>query len=393
MEGAASRAQDWLALSTALAQPVNSDWTASGGLAVKLRGVLPADSPAAQWLGTMDLLNLELSPAYINQPVRFPNAHIEFAALQRTVTLSAAEAFGTAWHGTISRKNSDKEWTFDLSADHIDAADLDRWLGPRARPGFLARLTGSNIAVTSAAPSDAVVTQISARGRLRAAAIDVSPMHLEKFDGEAELSGRAVRIRKAQADFFAGKISGSFDARLLPDPSYEFQGRFDRVDLEKLARAVPFLNTRIGGNASATLALSAHGVGRQDLIASMRGQGTLDGRNVMLRGFNFSSIFAGNNSSDAPELFTSVQGDYRIQNKGIDLTSLALENSRGRLQAEGHIDFSHALNMPVHSVALKTAASSAYTPSPGFLLGGTVENPRLVLPSAAPKPPARPASR
>ncbi len=393
VEGAVSRTQDWLALSSALAQPVNSDWTASGGLQVKLSEVLRADSASAQWLGTMDFLGLDLSPAYINQPVRFPNAHIEFTAMKRTITLSSAEAFGTAWHGSISRKNSEKEWTFDLSADHIEASDLDRWLGPRARPGFLARLTGSSTSAASDAPPDALVTKITASGRLRVAAIDVLPIHIEKFDAQAELSGRTFHIRKAQADFFGGKISGAFDARLLPDTFYEDQGRFDGVDLEKLGRAVPFLDARIGGNASATLALSAHGIGRQDLIASMLGQGTLNGRNVALRGFNFSRMFAGNNPGDAPDIFTSLQGEYRIQNKGIDLMSLALENSSGRVQAEGHIDFSHALNIPVHSVALNAAASATSIPSPSFLLGGTVENPRLVLPSAAPKPPARSATR
>src|SRR5580704_6073820 len=158
-------------------------------------------------------------------------------------------------------------------------------------------------------------------------------MHLEQLDGQAELAGRAIRIRNAQADFFGGKVSGSLDAQLLPNPSYEFQGRFDRVDLAQLGRAMPFLDTRIGGNASATLALSAHGIGRQDLIASMQGQGTLNARNVALRGFNFSSMFARDNPSDAPDIFSSVQGDYRIQNRGIDLTSLLLDNSRGRLEA------------------------------------------------------------
>ena len=70
IEGATSRTQDWLALSGALAQPVNSGWTAAGGLAVKMRGAQLAESSAAPWLGTMDFLGLTLSPAYVNQPLR-----------------------------------------------------------------------------------------------------------------------------------------------------------------------------------------------------------------------------------------------------------------------------------------------------------------------------------
>ena len=35
------------------------------------------------------------------------------------------------------------KWNFQLHADHLDAADLDRWMGPRARPGWLQRLLPS----------------------------------------------------------------------------------------------------------------------------------------------------------------------------------------------------------------------------------------------------------
>ncbi len=393
IEGATSRVQDWLALSGALAQPINSGWTAAGGLAVKMRGVHRAESPAIPWLGTMDFLGLILSPAYVNQPLRLAKAHVEFAPLQRTVTLSAAEAFGAVWHGSIVRKYSDKQWAFDLAADHLDAADLDRWLGPRARPGFLARFTGSNSAANAAPLADAVVTRLAARGRLRAGVIAIPPMRIEQFDGEAELAGRTVRIRNAQADFFGGKISGSLDARLLPDPSYEFQGRFDRVDLAQMGRAVSFLNNRIGGNASATLTLSAHGIGRQDLIGSMEGQGTLNGRNVALRGSNLSAVFPGDNPDTASDLFASVQGLYRIQNRGIDLANFVMDNSRGRLEAEGRIDFSHALNIRVHPSIFQAATAPASALPPSFLLSGTIETPKLVLPPAVSRPPARSSSR
>jgi len=393
IDGATPRMEDWLAVTRAVAQPVNSGWTAAGRLAVKMRGVHLAVSPPAPWIGTMDFLGLTLSPAYVNQSVRLPKAHVEFAPSQRTITISAAEAFGAVWHGSIARKYSDKQWTFDLSADHLDAAEMDRWLGPRARPGFLARFTGSNATVSAAPLADGVVTRLAARGRLRAGMIDIPPMQIEQFDGEAELAGRTIRIRKAQADFFGGKISGSFDAQLLPDPSYAFQGRFDRVDLAQLGRAVPFLNSRIGGNVSAALTLSAHGIGRQDLIGSMQGQGTLTGRNAVLTGLDLSSVFPGDNPDAAPDTFSSVQGTYRIQNKGIDLADFVLDNSRGRLGAEGRIDFSHSLNIRVRPSIFQAATAPASASPPSFLLGGTIETPKLLLPPAAPKPSARSSSR
>jgi hypothetical protein len=395
MEGATPSVQDWLGLTAALAQPINnSGWTAAGGLAVKVRGVHRAESPAVPWIGTMDFLGLTVSPAYINQPLRLARAHVEFAPLQRTVTLSAAEAFGAVWHGSITRKYSDQQWALDLAADHLDAAELDRWLGPRARPGFLARFTGSSPAATTAAPvAAAVATRLAARGRLRVGSIGIPPMRLEQFDGEAELAGRTLRIRKAQADFFGGKISGSLDAQLLPDPSYAFQGRFDRVDLAQLGRAVPFLDSRIAGSVSATLTLATHGVGRQDLIASMQGQGTLNGKNVELRRSNLSAVFSGAIPDNAPDLFASIQGMYRIQNRAIDLADFVMDHSRGRLEADGRIDFNHALNIRLHPSIFQAATTSASASPPTFLLSGSIETPKLVFPSADAKPVVHLSSR
>jgi hypothetical protein len=393
IEGATPRAEEWLALSAALARPINSGWTAAGGFAVKMHGTHRGESAAPPWLGTMDFLGLVLSPAYINQPVRLPRTHVEFTSVQRTITLSSAEAFGAVWRGSIVRKDSDKQWIFDLTADHLDAAKLDQWLGPRARPGFLARLTGSGSTVDAAPLSGAAVTRLVARGRLRAGAIDVAPMRLGNFDGEAEISGRTIFIRRGQADFFGGKISGSLEAQLQPDPSYEFLGRFDRVDIVQLAGAVPFLDGRVAGNASATLTLSAHGVGRQDLVSSMTGEGTLNAKNTSLRGLDLSSVFPGGSPDPAPDLFASVQGTYRIQNKGVDLKNLLLDNSSGSLQAEGRIDFSHALNIRVHPSIFQAATVPASTSPPNFLLGGTIEAPRLVQATAIPKPAARASSR
>jgi hypothetical protein len=398
VEGATGRAQDWLALTAALAQPVNSGWTAAGGVAMKMRGERRADSSAPPWIGTVDFLGLTLNPSYVNQPLVFPKAHVEFAAARRTITLSSAVAFGATWRGSIARKVSDSHWSFDLTADSLDAVELDRWLGPRARPGFLARMIGSDPGGSdspsaTAQLADAFVTRLTARGRLRAGAIALRPMHIEKFDGQAELDGRTIRIRDAQGDFFGGKISGALDAQLLPNPSYEFQARFDRVDLALLGRSVPSLNGRIAGIASATLALSAHGIGRQDLIDSMEGQGTLNGKNVSLRGIDRSSAAAGTGAPALPDAFASLQGAYRVRNKSVDFVDFVLQGSEGRLEADGRVDFSHALNIRIHPSSIDSAPKPVADSPPSFLLGGTIESPNLFLASAATKPPARSGSR
>jgi hypothetical protein len=125
----------------------------------------------------------------------------------------------------------------------------------------------------------------------------------------------------------------------------------------------------------------------------MQGQGTLTGRNTALTGLDLSAVFPGDNPDAAPDTFSTVQGMYRIQNKGIDLANFVLDNSRGRLEAEGRIDFSHALNIRVRPSIFQAATAPASASPPSFLLGGTIETPKLILPPAILKPAARANSR
>jgi hypothetical protein len=389
IEGGTSRIEDWLALSQALAQPLNSGWTAAGGLAMNMRGVHQTGSPATLWLGTVDFHGLTATPPFVNQPLRFPRTHIEFAQSQRTITLFAAGAFGATWRGTVVRKDAEAQWTFDLSADHLDASELDRWMGPRARPGLLARFRGLGKPAADTSERDAAIARMAARGRLRVAEIVLAPLRLERFDGEAELAGRAITIRKAQADFFGGKVAGGFDAQLLADPSYRFQGSFDRVDLARLGHAVPSLNNRISGTASATITLAAHGVGRENLVRSMEGDGRMDARNAELRGLDLASLIPGGNQDSPPGRFASAKGSFHIGSGGIETSDFVLDNSQDRFEAEGRIDFSHTLNFRIHSSMSHATTSPANASPLSFLLSGTVEAPKLVLSSPAPKAAAR----
>jgi hypothetical protein len=397
IEGATPRVQDWLGLSATLAQRLNAGWTAEGGLSIKMRGTHQTNVHGPVWLGTMDFHGLSVSAAYVNQPVRLLKTHVEFSPTQQTIALSAAEALGASWQGTISRKpaaaiparsgaSPHPQWTFDLTADHLDTTDLDRWLGPRARPGLFARLTGFGSTAAATPMPSTPVARLSAQGRLRVTDLVMMPMRFQQFDGEVELKGRTLKLRNGKADFFGGKASGTLDARLVADPSYEVQGRFDRVNLAQFARTMPLLNNRIAGTSSATLSLSAHGIGRRALIASMGGKGALDVRNAEINGLDFSGVYPGDVHNPPLILFTSVAGNFQIQNGRIDLLNFVLDHPHGKLQADGRIDFSHTLDIRIHPSISHAATPPVSAVSPDFLLSGTIENPKLTVVSPATKP-------
>jgi hypothetical protein len=391
--GATPRVENWLSLSEALAQPLNANWAATGGLAVNMRAVHSARSLATDWLGAIDSRDLNVTSAYLNEPTLFPRARIEFAQSQRKLTLFATQAFGAMWHGTAVRKNADRQWTFDLFADTLDATELDRWLGPRAGPARVAWYSGSSELIPNTFERQAAVPAIAARGRLRVSEIVLASLRFEQFDGQAELAGRTITIRKAQADFFGGKAAGALDARLLADPSYQFEGRFDRVDLARLGHAVPSLNNRIAGTASAALALSAHGVGRENLIRSIEGDGRLNARNVQLDGLDFASLISGADPNSSPGKFASARGDFHIGGSGIELADFILDNLQGSFQAQGRIDFSHALSLRIHPSIFHATTTLASAPPPSFVLGGTIESPSVAFPVSPAKTAVKPIAR
>ena len=392
IEGATPRVESWLNLSQALAQPMNNGWTATGGLAVKMRATHTAEFSSTAWLGTMDFHDLHLNPVFLNQPVLLAQAHVEFKPLQKTATIISAQAFGAMWQGNVSRKKTDNRWTFDVSADHLDTAELDLWLGPRARPGLLTFFTGFGKSPAEVPDREDVISRISARGRLRIAELSLAPLRFEKFDGDAELTGRTISIRKAQADFFGGKVAGTFNAAMSADPSYQFQGRFDHVDLARLGHATASLNNRISGTASATLTISTHGVGRENLIRFIEGDGQLDARKAELRGLNLSNVISGSTQETSSGSMASAQGTFHVANGSVATSNLLLENSHGRFQAEGSIDFSRALDMQIHPSIVHAAKKSGGVP-PVFLLRGTIEAPIVSTPSIPPQSPVRAATR
>jgi len=392
VEGETAQVQDWLILAKVLTHPLAQSLTAAGGLVVKLSGTRRVGDPSPTWLGILETRNLTVNPAFLNRPLVFPKSQVEFTQSQRTITLTAAEAFGATWHGAVTRKMPAGGWVFDVSANRLDAAELDRWLGPRARPSFLSRITslggfGANPADSQ--DRDSTAARISARGRLRAAEFDVAPFQLGQLDADVELAGRRITVQRARADFLEGRVSATLDAKLSSDPSYHFKGQFDRVNLALLGRAVPSLRDRFIGIASGDISLTTHGVGRENLAHSIVADGMFEARNAVIVGLDLSLVTKGSLQSVNPAKFTSAKGKFSFANGEIEISDFVLDQAGGRLQADGRIDLSRSLDIRIRPVV------SSNKPAPGssmaaiFSLGGTLDSPKWTPLSPVADPPAR----
>ncbi len=347
--GRTDRVEELLAVAAALGHPLNRGWTAEGpaGLQVSWQGAVRPFT--AQPQGSIELRGLRLQALYLNQPILLGNARIDLRAGQRRLRLSAAQGFGAHWKGWLVKNSLDAAagWDFELSADRLDAAELDRWLGPRAGPRLLGRIVPFAGPRGDASELDAALTRLRGRGRISVEEVFVAPLSLRRLRARAEIDGRKITLRSAQADFYDGTAKGSLQAELSAQPAYRFEAQFERVNLGPLAEATATLNRRFAGSASGELRLAARGIGRENLLTSLEGRGTLRVRGAELRGLDLrATYFAGRPVSGTTQ-FALADGGFTLAARSVQIERLRFSNREDDFEAAGSVGFSRTLDLRV----------------------------------------------
>ncbi len=350
--GQTDRAQDLLAIAAALGRTINHGWSVEGAANLHLHWQGSVRPFGAQRTGSIELRGLRLRTAYLNQPVSFASARIDLRPGEKSVTLTAAQAFGAHWKGTLRRRTdvagralSLLPWEFDLTADHLDTQELDRWLSPRARPaGLLERFLPTVPSSRSTAELDALLNGLHAQGSLRVDEFMVPPLSATRLRATMELDGRNLTLRDAQAGFYGGGLIGSLRAELVSQPAYHFQGQLERVNLGLLTDATTLKN-RFAGTSTGALELSARGVGRENLMRSLEGRGVLEVRDAGTRGMDLPATYQAAAFRPGTSRFGYVAGQFSIAGSKVHLERLSLTDGSDVYQLEGDIAFSRTLDL------------------------------------------------
>src|SRR5258708_2589131 len=156
IEGNILKAEDFLKLSAALGHQLNHGWELSGQAAavMKWEWTKPLDG---QWNGKIGFNKANLTVAGLNQPLKISEGELDWIDGHRAARVGKVEGFGGMWTGNIeetsrSDPENGQQWKFHLTVDKLDAADLDRWVGPRARANWLPRLLPTALGGTAASP-------------------------------------------------------------------------------------------------------------------------------------------------------------------------------------------------------------------------------------------------
>ncbi len=380
--GSTSQARDLIAGAAALGWNLSRGWDLAGPFACDLRWQeAPYPWPGgvtSQPIGWVEFGDAGAGPAgsgadsllapFLNRPVDEIKARAEWKPGARHIAVTSAQAFGARWNGTFDRRDPSGDWKFALSADHLAAADLDRWLNPAWRQSFLDRMLPflNSRAQTNAAPEN-----LRASGRLALDQFMMEPLVVRHLEGDLRIDGRHIVLTDAIGQFYGGQVAGSLDAELSASPVYHADLDFSRVDISALAAAIPALAGFTAESAAGHLSFAARGANRTDLLTSLTCQGSAKADGPELVNLDLSKVLGGRSQSSGSTRFQDGVATFACAQRKIEIQSLGLAtNGDTSISASGTIDFGRNLDLRFSG------------PDGPFHLTGSLAAPKAALPQA-----------
>src|SRR6266478_3373016 len=243
------------------------------------------------------------------------------------------EGFGGMWTGNIEERSQTgledgPQWNFHLHTDQLKAADLDRWVGPRARPNWLQRLLPTLLGgAAPSAPASELVRRVNAEGELEVAKLTIEKLKLEQVVAKGALHDLQLDVREAQAEWAGGKVQAKIKAKFLPRPVYEIAAEMERVNLAQLP-GTGRIAERLGGVASGTLRVKTEGVGRDELLGKLAGRGEFHLNQVEFRGWDVNASVADGAVHTGVSRWPTGEVSIRLQDSSILLEDFRLDGGK-----------------------------------------------------------------
>jgi AsmA family/AsmA-like C-terminal region len=395
VEGHVQRAEDVLKVAAAFGRPVNHGWELTGdALAVtQWEWRTPLDG---HWNGRILFSKAKLAVAGLNQPLAVQESTLNWKDGVRSVDLTKVEGFGGTWSGSITEKNigagEDRpRWNFSLTTDRMNAAELDRWVGPRARPNWLQRLLTSLLGGSTPSPAASeLVRQMNAEGEINIGELTVEKLKLASVHAEGALHDLQLEVREADAQWAGGTVHAQVHAKFAPLPKYDVTAKIDRVNLAEIPAPGRFTE-RLAGLASGTVHVETAGVGREELIQKLAGGGDVKLQKVEFRGWDVSASVADGAAHTGTSRWTSGEGTFTMRNRGVTVENLTLEAGGEKTSMQGTVSFARDANLTIEtSSAGKRRGRTIGVNEAGHVLkiSGPLEGPRVSVEKSAAHQPA-----
>jgi hypothetical protein len=331
-------------VAAAFGHPLNHGWELTGGAGGRFEVGWQRGFKKRQWKSSFDISKGELQAAGLNLPLKLDEVHVDAKEGGKSIQIARVGAFGGVWSGSIvenlaTRVAEASDWRFQLHTDLLDAAELDRWVGPRSRPSWLQRLMTSLLAKSNAeAKPSELLRRVSAEGDVSVDTFIVEKVKLSHATGKVALRDLHLDVHDAEAQWAGGTVSGEVRALFSVAPKYDIVADFSRVSLAQLPWT-PRWAERWSGAASGQIHLATVGVGREELLQKLAGRGELRLNGVEFRGWDVPGSVESGTLRTGISRWSSGEGEFTLDGPSLTLESVKLEAPHGENELTGRIGF------------------------------------------------------
>lgn len=375
--GRAAKIENLADAVSALGWKLPGEWSVEGPASLDLLWNSPSRTAPAQLFGEIGLDGVQIRAPFLNYPIERVHGTLNLIGSAEELAVSSAEAFGGRWTGTLSVSGPAEDARFSLKTDRLNAEDLDRWLNPRWRQGFL----GSVLPFLSSGGGEKIPSTLRASGRLSVDDFAFSRYLVQHLSGNIVLDQRQITFQDLEADFSGGKVGGRVKADLRESPVYTVSANFTGLNLAALAAGSPTLAHEFSGSATGDIEFEMHGVGRDALVASLGCRAHAAIQPASLQGFDlFDSLHAGARRAGS-STFSEVSGTFVCRDDQIELTGVRLRSGDTVLGASGTVDFGRNADirlqwLPRAKNQARVGADAPDDPA-SYLLRGPLFAPRI----------------
>jgi hypothetical protein len=370
-------------LTSAFGHSLNKGWEYKGSASGTLAWNWSSNPTEARRSGSLELTKARLQIAGLNEPLKVDDARLEWKDGIRSASLAKVDAFGAAWSGTISEKSEgigseDGTWHFQLHADHVDATELDRWVGPRSRPNWLQRLLPSILGNTNTTEASELLRRVSAEGELTTDSLTIEKIKLARVRASLALHALHLDVRDAEAQWAGGVVHGEMQALFSPLPKYEMNAEIENVNLAQLPWS-PRWGERWSGLASGKIHLSTNGVGREDLLKQLAGGGEVKLNKIEFRGWDVEESAQSGGLSFGASRWTSGEGEFQLSDQKVHLDGLRLDAPHQRTELAGTISFGMDGNLVFSPRPRILPGARVASQARELRVSGQLENPAVAV--------------
>lgn len=396
IEGHVQKMEEVLKTAAAFGKPISHGWELTGDALAVTRWEWQKPFGGGRWNGRILFNKAKLAVAGLNQPLSVQESTLNWKDGQRAVDVTKVEGFGGTWSGSITeRMLADGEdgprWNFSLATDRMNAAELDRWVGPRARPNWLQRLLPSLLGGSSSSPAPSeLVRQMNADGELNIGELTVEKLKLANVHAEGSLHDLLLDVREADAQWAGGTVHAQIHAKFAPLPKYDVTAKLERVNLAEIPTPDRFTE-RLAGVASGIVQVETEGVGRDELLQKLAGGGEIKLQNVEFRGWDVNASVADGAPHAGTSRWTSGAGKFTMRNRGVIVEALTLESGTERTSLQGTVSFTRDADLTIETLSAGSRRGRVVgVNEAGHVLkiSGPLDGPRVSIEKAVARQPA-----